>query len=685
MNKGIRSFLLALVMPALAVAQPPEETQPPAAMLQSGAPGVGNEESVGLPPALARVHPAWRDFEPEWRSQPCPFAPRMDFDKERVECGFVLVPENRRDPDSRLIRLSVARVAADGDDPPAGTSVYLQGGPGGPAMQSAALLVSSTSERGRQMRDVSHWLFPDQRGVGFSEPYFCRGVYSYLADEVPYSEAGRARFHADLRECLDNARARGIDVSAYTTWDNAMDMRDIRRALGLAQWNLYGISYGTELGQMVLRVDAEGTRSAVLDSVVASPPNSWDRFSLGMESALSALDRACKVHGECNARFGGLEQRARRAVDAYRERPLVVEDVDPYVSPSGVMNLNHHLSAWGIFQALYLHNLYPALPAMIEAWAEADAELIRAYVEQLARSAGPDVGYGLQYVANCSGSARMLPEQRDAVGRERPYWSEALVDGHVSDVCTALGLDNTDPLLVPLRTDVPVLVAAGSVDPITPPDYAEAILPGLENATYVELPYTGHGATLQDCGAAILGDFLADPERAPDTSCIDEMEPPDFVTDYKPTRGPLRLANAVRDGRYMALAWVLAPTVVLLGAVFAFPLAAVGRRVDSTGVLAPRPRWFAWLAAVLAVGGIALLAMAFQQTVATAAALVPLGLIGPTGWAAAALALALLAAVAALWSLRASERTLATTVGVLLTVLSVVLVFAFTVQRGLVF
>ena len=638
-----------------------------------------------LPPALARVHPAWRDFEPEWRSQPCPFAPRMDFDKERIECGYVLVPENRRDPDSRLIRLSVARLVSDVEDPPAGTSVYLSGGPGGPAMSLAVSRFSSDSERARQMREASHWLFPDQRGVGFSEPYFCRGVFGPLADEVPYGAEARARFHADLRECLDRARSRGIDVRAYTTWDNAMDMRDLRRALGLAQWNLYGVSYGTELGQMVLQVDAEGSRSAVLDSVTALDTISWDRFSFGMKRALAALNSACEEHGACSDRFGDIEQLARRAVDAFRDRPLIIDDVDPYVSPSRVARVNHHVSAKGFFGALYSHRTYAAFPAMIEAWAEADAELIRAYVERAAGPAGSDFGSGLQYVASCTGTIGLTRHERAEAAREQPFWSEALVDGDVTDACTALGLTDRDPLLVPVQTDVPVLVAAGSVDPITPPDYAEAILPGLENATYVELPYTGHGATGQDCGAAILGDFLADPERAPDTSCIDEMEPPDFVTDYKPTRGPLRLANAVRDGDYMALAWGALPALVLLGAVFAFPLAAFGRRFDETGVLAPRPRLLAWLSAALGLAGVGLLAIAFRQTVSTSAALLPLGLIGPTGWAAAALVLALLGAVAALWLLRGSERTLGTTVGVVLTALSVGLVFAFTVQRGLVF
>jgi hypothetical protein len=251
-------------------------------------------------------------------------------------------------------------------------------------------------------------------------------------------------------------------------------------------------------------------------------------------------------------------------------------------------------------------------------------------------------------------------------------------------MCPELGLE-PDPLQGPVTSDLPVLLVVGDLDPISLPVDARVAMQGMPNAHLVVLPFQGHLPSSRNrCAGGIAARFLSDPSQRPNTDCVEEIGPPDFVTDYKPTRGPLRLVNAARDGRYMALAWGAVPALVLLGAVFAFPLAAFGRRFDETGVLAPRPRLLAWLAATLALGGIALLAMAFQQTVSTAAALIPLGLIGPTGWAAAALVLALLSAVAALWFLRGSERTLGTTAGVGLTALSVVLVFAFTVQRGLV-
>ena len=648
-----------------------------------GATTSNQASSETLAPALARVHPAWRDYRAEWRPAPCPFDGYVDFNKNRIECGYVLVPENRRVPDSRLIRLSVARVAATVESPAAGTTVYLTGGPGVPIVGGAPALGNAATWRTRELTAISHFVLVDQRATGASEPFVCRDVYRDLAGDRPFSSAARERMLTDLKRCFNQGQRRGMDLSAYTTWDNAMDIRDVRRALEIESWNLYGRSYGTELVQMILQIDPAGVRAAVLDSVVA--PSGWEVYSRGLVRSLDKLDAACQQQPDCAERFGDLGALARKAAETYADEPLMLDSIDPYIDPDRRVEVTDRLVAFALFRAFYSPSLYPALPVLMEAFAQRDEAVMRTFVESAALRVSNHFGVLLHVTASCGGWGRGTRDARRVARAEATYWSQLLHDDQWTRMCPELGLQ-PDPLQGPVTSDLPVLLVVGDLDPITLPVDAREAMRGMSNAYLVALPFQGHLPSRGNrCAGGIATQFLSDPSQRPNTDCVEEIGPPDFVTVYKPTRGPLRLANAVRDGDYMALAWGALPALVLLGAVFAFPLAAFGRRFEETGVLAPRPRLFAWLSAALGLAGVGLLALAFQQTVSTAAALVPLGLIGPTGWAAAALALALLAAVAALWSLRASERTLATTVGVLLTVLSVVLVFAFTVQRGLVF
>ncbi|MEM6554791.1 MAG: hypothetical protein AAF642_02890, partial [Pseudomonadota bacterium] len=62
---------------------------------------------------IEQVHPAWEAFAPEFTPHVCPFhnaAPK--YDPEEFRCGYVLVPEDRTNPDSRLIKLSVLKIAS---------------------------------------------------------------------------------------------------------------------------------------------------------------------------------------------------------------------------------------------------------------------------------------------------------------------------------------------------------------------------------------------------------------------------------------------------------------------------------------------------------------------------------------------------------------------------------------------
>ena len=101
------------------------------------------------------------------------------------------------------------------------------------------------------------------------------------------------------------------------------------------------------------------------------------------------------------------------------------------------------------------------------------------------------------------------------------------IDVAVNDkvACEAWGLTPADSdLTEPVVTDLPIMVANGSVDAETPVEWGEAAAEGPENAIFVTFAYAPHGANTQfGCGPAVSTAFIMYPEQQPDTSCTEEL------------------------------------------------------------------------------------------------------------------------------------------------------------------
>ena len=69
---------------------------------------------------------------PVFDPSPCPFVlPAGQVEGQTVECGYLVVPEDRFDPDSRSIRVATAVFHPPGGATRTDPIVYLEGGPGG--------------------------------------------------------------------------------------------------------------------------------------------------------------------------------------------------------------------------------------------------------------------------------------------------------------------------------------------------------------------------------------------------------------------------------------------------------------------------------------------------------------------------------------------------------------------------
>jgi dipeptidyl aminopeptidase/acylaminoacyl peptidase len=90
----------------------------------------------------------------------------------------------------------------------------------------------------------------------------------------------------------------------------------------------------------------------------------------------------------------------------------------------------------------------------------------------------------------------------------------------------------------PLRSDIPTLILTGYFDDRAPTEHARRIAATLTQVYLVEFPDEGHDTRAPACHAAIVVQFLEDPTRKPDTSCVAAIPPIPFATAWEPARGP---------------------------------------------------------------------------------------------------------------------------------------------------
>lgn len=184
-------------------------------------------------------------------------------------CGRVTVPEDHGKPDGKRIDLAFAVLKARTQSPVSDPVIYLHGGPGGGALTALAGVVHPLFDGYRNRRDVVTF---DQRAAGLSsDKMTCFNTLGGNIFELLVPNAApddmQSRF---FKDCVAEWSVRGTDLTAYNTYQNARDVRALMHALGYADYNIYGVSYGTTLGPEVMRSAPEGLRSVVLDSV--SPP-----------------------------------------------------------------------------------------------------------------------------------------------------------------------------------------------------------------------------------------------------------------------------------------------------------------------------------------------------------------------------------------------------------------------------
>jgi pimeloyl-ACP methyl ester carboxylesterase len=242
--------------------------------------------------------------------EPCTYeANKVKYD---ADCGTLVVPENRADPNSRLIALPVIRVRATGADA-AEPIFYFAGGPG------------QSNLHFQYLEDVieNHDLvLAGYRGVDGSVVLDCPEVSEAARKaRVLLSDEALESYTAAGASCARRLQAEGVDLAGYTLTETIDDNEDARVALGYERISLLGGSYGTRLEMIYEWMYPDSLHRVVMPAV--NPPGHFVWDAEVIDEQIEEYARLCAQDPECSARTDDLVASMRRLSEDMPDRWLL--------------------------------------------------------------------------------------------------------------------------------------------------------------------------------------------------------------------------------------------------------------------------------------------------------------------------------------------------------------------------
>lgn len=466
---------------------------------------------------------------PRFEPTPCPVTLNV---AAKVECGFVSVAEQHKVPASRTIRLMIAIVRSNSINHQPDPVIYLSGGPGSRTLDSFVAGLGSFLESQLTTRDI---ILVDQRGMGYSEPSTnCPEVdaLKQRTEQGPYDADNEAAM-LPIKACLERLQTQGITIGAYNTLESAADVVDIAIALDYSKINIYAGSYGSTLAMTVMRHHPELLRSVVLMGITPPQVDLMASFAPNLERALNLVFETCIADERCRAAYPNLREMYRKTTEELNENPLRITTVNPLTNAPSTYILNGNDFNRGLQFSMYNSSSIPMIPAFIASASAGQTEAFTPLIQAIFMlNAGTTEG---SYLAmRCMDDVHTTTPQawEGAIAQTDPLTQRAFRPDieYWAAICADWAPQKLDPVEnTPVISDVPTLIMNGGFDPVTPPNWGKLAVETLSRGFNYDFPESAHGVYPSPCAVNIFRAFLLNPLREPNTQCIADLPPVEFV------------------------------------------------------------------------------------------------------------------------------------------------------------
>jgi pimeloyl-ACP methyl ester carboxylesterase len=372
------------------------------------------------------------------------------------------------------------------------------------------------------MRQDHDLVFIDARGTGRSGKLHCR-LYA-----TPRDAFGDFYPATAVRACRDSL-SRIADLTQYTTEAVADDIDDVRSALGYDRIDIYGTSYGTRLGLVYLRRHGEHVRAMVLKSVAPPDMAMPMSYARDAERATSLLFRDCAADAACAAAFPALEREFDSVVARARRGALLAV---PPGAPSDTVTITSEAFGTTILGMEQSTSLRATVPLLIhQAYAGNTALLSGAIAQYRDALNSGNIAIGMHLSVMCAEDFQRVDLARSARDDAPTFLGDARVRAQAIACGEWPAGKVSATYFTPVRSNVPVLLVSGNLDPNTPPRLAEQVRATLPNARHVILPTVAHAfSDVARCGANFMQEFFDRAStRVLDVTCANTGRLPPFA------------------------------------------------------------------------------------------------------------------------------------------------------------
>jgi pimeloyl-ACP methyl ester carboxylesterase len=418
-----------------------------------------------------------------------------------AERGFFTVPENRKNPNSRLIQIAFVRFKSTSAKPKS-PIVYLAGGPGGSGIGAAR---GARFPMFMALREVADVIALDQRGVGQSKPNLnCLNLLDLPLEKAVSESDYVQNIQEKSKACHKYWTEQGVDLTGYNTIENADDIEDLRKALGATKINLVGISYGTHLSLTILKRHGKNIESAVLVGVEGL--DHTYKLPSNIQLQLEAIAREIKADAELSAKVPDFIGLIKSVFEKVEKNPPTVEFTAPQTQQKAKVTITKFDLQVLTSSVMGDTTSISQLPALFYAMEKDNFSFIAPQVAGFRRRG---IGGAMTFMMDCASGISKARFQRIEKEKTKTLLG-AMIDFPFPKVCEAWNQkDLGDSFRAPFKSKVPTLFISGTLDGRTPVSNAEETRKRFSKSQHLIIERAGHSDDLFVSSPEIVKTMIA--------------------------------------------------------------------------------------------------------------------------------------------------------------------------------